>query len=113
MGGPQDGNASGGPCVRFGDEHWTYAGTSEARNGVALLGRGYPGWTGCQSGRMLEFVVSWVTPDPSGFIVNVCTAPVLVLEKAILVPSGDHAGDWSAAGSVVSLVWSVPSASMT
>jgi hypothetical protein len=39
-GGLHDGNASGGPCVRFGAAHALYAGTSDATIGVAPLGRG-------------------------------------------------------------------------
>src|SRR5687768_16091213 len=39
-GGLHDGNASGGPCVRFGAVHALYAGTSDATIGVAPLGRG-------------------------------------------------------------------------
>ena len=39
-GGLHDGNASGAPCVRFGDVHALYAGTSETCSGVAPLGRG-------------------------------------------------------------------------
>ena len=38
-GGLQDGNASGAPWVLFGVAHALYAGTSEARKGVAPLGR--------------------------------------------------------------------------
>ena len=40
--GLHDGKASGGPCVRLGAVHELYAGTSDARIGVAPLGRGYP-----------------------------------------------------------------------
>jgi hypothetical protein len=39
-GGLHDGNASGVPCVRFGDAHALYAGTTDARSGVAPFGRG-------------------------------------------------------------------------
>src|SRR5687767_7024021 len=39
-GGLHDGNASGVPCVRFGVVHWLYAGTSDARSGLAPFGRG-------------------------------------------------------------------------
>src|SRR5687767_14027890 len=39
-GGLHDGNASGGPCVRFGVVHALYAGTRDTRSGVAPLGRG-------------------------------------------------------------------------
>jgi hypothetical protein len=39
-GGLQEGNASGGPWVRFGAVHWLYAGTSGIRIGVAPFGRG-------------------------------------------------------------------------
>jgi hypothetical protein len=39
-GGLHDGNASGVPCVRFGVAHALYAGTTDARNGVAPFGRG-------------------------------------------------------------------------
>jgi hypothetical protein len=40
-GGLHDGNASGGPCVRFGAAHALYAGTSDATIGVAPFGRGW------------------------------------------------------------------------
>jgi uncharacterized protein len=40
-GGLQDGNASGGPCVRFVAVHWLNAGTSGTRIGVAPCGRGW------------------------------------------------------------------------
>src|SRR5262245_7169590 len=43
-GGLHDGNASGGPCVRFGAVQATYAGTIDTRNGVAPLGRGCVAW---------------------------------------------------------------------
>ena len=39
-GGLHDGNASGGPCVRFGAAHALYAGTIDARSGLAPTGRG-------------------------------------------------------------------------
>src|SRR3954454_18134500 len=39
-GGLHDGNAKGGPCVRFGAAHALYAGTIDARSGVAPFGRG-------------------------------------------------------------------------
>src|SRR5687767_9727989 len=39
-GGLHDGNASGGPWVRFGAVHALYAGTIETRSGVAPFGRG-------------------------------------------------------------------------
>jgi hypothetical protein len=41
-GGLHDGNPRGGPCVRFADAaaHWLNAGTIDARNGLALFGRG-------------------------------------------------------------------------
>src|SRR4051794_35579725 len=39
-GGLHDGNARGGPCVRFGAAQALYAGTSDARSGVAPFGRG-------------------------------------------------------------------------
>jgi hypothetical protein len=41
-GGLQDGNASGGPCVRFGAVHALNAGTSVTRNGLAPFGRTWP-----------------------------------------------------------------------
>src|SRR5688572_9660225 len=41
-GGRQEGNARGGPCVRFGAKQPLYEGTSESRRGVAPFGRGYP-----------------------------------------------------------------------
>ena len=37
-GGLHDGNASGGPCVRFGAAHALYAGTSDARSGRCTHG---------------------------------------------------------------------------
>src|SRR5687767_9880921 len=40
-GGLQEGNASGGPCVRFVAPHWLNAGTSGTRSGVAPCGRGW------------------------------------------------------------------------
>jgi hypothetical protein len=40
-GGLHDGNARGGPCVRFAAVHWLNAGTSDARSGLAPLGRGW------------------------------------------------------------------------
>ena len=40
VGGLQEGNASGGPCVRFGEPHGLYEGTSDTRSGVAPAGRG-------------------------------------------------------------------------
>src|SRR5215207_11737451 len=39
-GGLHDGNASGGPCVRFGAVQVLYAGTKATRSGVAPFGRG-------------------------------------------------------------------------
>jgi hypothetical protein len=39
-GGAHDEKARGGPCVLFGAVHWSYAGTSATRSGVAPLGRG-------------------------------------------------------------------------
>ena len=39
-GGLHDGNASGGPCVRFGAVHALYAGTIDATIGDAAFGRG-------------------------------------------------------------------------
>jgi hypothetical protein len=35
-----DGNARGGPCVRFAAVHWLNAGTIDARSGLAPFGRG-------------------------------------------------------------------------
>jgi hypothetical protein len=40
VGGLHDGNASGGPCVRFGAVHAVYAGTIDAEIGLADFGRG-------------------------------------------------------------------------
>src|SRR4051812_13555577 len=40
-GGLHDPDASGRPWVRFGAVHCLYEGSSDARNGVAPLGRGY------------------------------------------------------------------------
>jgi hypothetical protein len=39
-GGLHDGNAKGGPCVRFAAVHWLNAGTIDARSGLAPFGRG-------------------------------------------------------------------------
>jgi hypothetical protein len=39
-GGLHDGNASGGPCVRFGAPHAVNAGTIDTTIGLAALGRG-------------------------------------------------------------------------
>src|SRR4051794_19985180 len=39
-GGLHDGNAKSGPCVRVGAAHALYAGTIDARSGVAPFGRG-------------------------------------------------------------------------
>ena len=41
-GGLHEGNASGGPCVRFELVHCANAGTSETLNGLAPFGRTYP-----------------------------------------------------------------------
>ena len=39
-GGLHDGNASGGPCVRFGAVHSLYAGTSDVTSGLPTAGAG-------------------------------------------------------------------------
>jgi hypothetical protein len=46
-GGLHDGNASGGPCVRFGAAQALYAGTMDAAIGVAPLGRGCAAFATC------------------------------------------------------------------
>ena len=50
-------------------------------------------------------------PLPSAFIANSSRVPLRLLRKAIWVPSGDQTGAKSYAGSVVSWIWSDPSAS--
>ena len=58
-GGLHDGNARGGPCVRFGAVHCAYAGTSEAVMGLADLGRG------CEAFAMLANIITPSAPSAS------------------------------------------------
>jgi hypothetical protein len=41
-GGLHDGNAKGGPCVRFGVPHALKPGTNDTLSGLALFGRTWP-----------------------------------------------------------------------
>src|SRR3954447_7156503 len=76
-GGAQDGNASGAPCVRLAAVQALKAGTSEARKGVAPLGRANAEAVltgrGCQSTASRSPLIVLCTklsdPEPSAFIV--------------------------------------------
>ena len=89
--GLQEPNASGGPCVRFGEVHGFAAGTSGTRKGDAPLGRGcglrVSTGRGCQSGAKPPVVYRDWKSVPSGLRVK--RAPIA---DAIRVPSGDQDG---------------------
>src|SRR3954464_10054126 len=56
-------------------------------------------------------VLSCLRPVPSALTTQIVPLPLTTREKAILLPSGDHAGEWSRAleGALVIGVASVPS----
>ena len=53
--------------------------------------------------------VRFVCPVPSAFMTQTLSWPSDALTKAIRVPSGDHAGSVSSAGSLVRFTSSLPS----
>src|SRR6186713_38955 len=79
-------NASGGPCMRSGDVHCPYAGTSETRTGVAPFGRGYGVGRACQSEPASEISrvsVRRTTPVPSWLMTNRSYLPGSVNEYSM------------------------------
>src|SRR5687767_3812288 len=58
-GGLQDGCVRGGPWMRFGEVHSLNAGTSEARNGPAPTGLGYPTTSRRREDWTRKFEPSW------------------------------------------------------